>query len=209
VTFPYVLINNSTIQGFDYLLYNYFLNLQGYRNSNELVIVAIDDMSLQEIGRWPWSRRIHAVLLDRLTELDAGAVGFYIRFSEPGLNDTESANLIAQNLLSVLQQPISFRDASVFFTPCMGLSLWPTESEDGEGLLRDANIAVFSARLSHSDSVCVYLSQIAKEVQERSQLEQALIFAIELDEFEVYYHVNTSSNITGVGHGSGRAECQG
>jgi predicted signal transduction protein with EAL and GGDEF domain len=86
-----------------------------------------------------------------------------------GLNDTKSANLIAQNLLVVLQQPMSLEDTPGFFAPCMGLSLWPTGSEDGEGLLRDANMAVFRARLSHLDSVCVYSSQIAREVKERSQ----------------------------------------
>ncbi|MES9940423.1 MAG: EAL domain-containing protein [Candidatus Thiodiazotropha sp. 6PLUC2] len=104
-----------------------------------------------------------------------------------GLNDLESAHLIAKNLLAVLQQPMVYEGNSAFLGPSIGLSLWPTESQDGESLLRDANMAVFRARMQNTDSICLFSEQIAKEVKEGSQLEQALTYAIERSEFEVYY----------------------
>ena len=39
--------------------------------SGDVVIVAIDSQSLDQLGAWPWSRGIHARVLDRL--LAAGA----------------------------------------------------------------------------------------------------------------------------------------
>lgn len=46
----------------------------------DIVIVAIDDGSLDEIGHWPWRRQVHARLLDNLRM--ARAVGMDIVFNE-------------------------------------------------------------------------------------------------------------------------------
>ena len=51
--------------------------------SDDILIVAIDDRSLAEIGRWPWDRRELAKLLDRLTAGGAGAVLLDVFLSEP------------------------------------------------------------------------------------------------------------------------------
>jgi len=37
----------------------------------DVVIVAIDDASIAELGRWPWRRALHAALLDRLRSMGA------------------------------------------------------------------------------------------------------------------------------------------
>lgn len=39
--------------------------------SGEIVLVAIDDQSLREVGRWPWPRRRHAEIIDKLSQADA------------------------------------------------------------------------------------------------------------------------------------------
>jgi len=48
---------------------------------DDVVIIAIDEASLDEIGAWPWPRDIHAKLLGQLQQADA--VVFDIIFSEP------------------------------------------------------------------------------------------------------------------------------
>ncbi|MCZ8185585.1 MAG: adenylate/guanylate cyclase domain-containing protein [Beijerinckiaceae bacterium] len=48
-----------------------------------VVIVDIDDRSLQAIGQWPWSRGVLARLVDRLQEAGAATIGFDIMFPEP------------------------------------------------------------------------------------------------------------------------------
>lgn len=52
----------------------------------ETVIVAIDEKSLDELGRWPWSRDIQAKLVNKLTELGARVIAFDVMFSEPEIN---------------------------------------------------------------------------------------------------------------------------
>jgi predicted signal transduction protein with EAL and GGDEF domain len=77
---------------------------------------------------------------------------------------------IANNLLNILQEPLEFEQTQIFLIPRMGLSLWPHESPDGEALLRDASMALFSARIRHSTTICTYSIQVANEVEQRSQL---------------------------------------
>jgi CHASE2 domain-containing sensor protein/nitrogen-specific signal transduction histidine kinase len=66
---------------------------------DDVIIVAIDQDSLSQIGRWPWSRDVHARLLQRLKPEQPAAIGFDIIFAEPDqINpnaDTALANAIA------------------------------------------------------------------------------------------------------------------
>jgi len=48
--------------------------------SSDIVIVAIDDGSIEQIGYWPWRRALHAQLLDRLAQ--ARAVGLDVLLSD-------------------------------------------------------------------------------------------------------------------------------
>jgi adenylate cyclase len=55
-------------------------------SGGETVIVAIDEKSLSEIGRWPWPRTVMARLVDRLKAHGARVIGFDVIFSEPDGN---------------------------------------------------------------------------------------------------------------------------
>ena len=48
---------------------------------SEVVIAAIDEKSIDRIGRWPWSYRVQARLVDRLTAYGAAAIGYDVVFS--------------------------------------------------------------------------------------------------------------------------------
>ena len=50
--------------------------------SNEIIIIAIDDESLQKLGRWPWERNIHANLIDKIGEQKPILIGLDVNFSE-------------------------------------------------------------------------------------------------------------------------------
>ena len=48
-----------------------------------IAIVAIDDDSIREIGRWPWPRNILAEMITQLSEAGAKVIGLQIFLSEP------------------------------------------------------------------------------------------------------------------------------
>ena len=52
------------------------------RASDDIVVVAIDDASIQALGVWPWPRSLHANMIDALTEDGARVIGYDVTFSE-------------------------------------------------------------------------------------------------------------------------------
>ena len=54
--------------------------------SPDIVIVAIDDHSIEAIGRWPWRRALHAAAIERISEGQPRAIGMDIVFSEEDLD---------------------------------------------------------------------------------------------------------------------------
>ena len=56
---------------------------------DDIVILAIDDKSLQELGRWPWPRDYFAKVVDDLKQ--SSVIGIDISFFEPSEDDSELA----------------------------------------------------------------------------------------------------------------------
>ncbi|MBI3608631.1 MAG: adenylate/guanylate cyclase domain-containing protein [Nitrospirae bacterium] len=60
------------------------------RAGDALAIVAIDEKSLAEVGRWPWSRVEMARLVDALAEAKPRVIAFDILFSEPEVSPSRA-----------------------------------------------------------------------------------------------------------------------
>ncbi|HUE78018.1 MAG TPA: EAL domain-containing protein [Sphingomicrobium sp.] len=71
-------------------------SLHPHKASGEIVLVTIDDQTLHEIGRWPWPRRYHAELTDKLTAAGAKRIYFDVLF-ETRSDDFED-KLLARSL---------------------------------------------------------------------------------------------------------------
>ena len=63
-----------------------------------VVVVDIDEESLDQVGQWPWPRSDVARLVDKLTEMGAIAIGFDVVFAEP---DRLSPDKIAEDNASL------------------------------------------------------------------------------------------------------------
>jgi len=53
------------------------------RQPSQIVLVLIDDESLQKYGRWPWPRTLLAELNTKLAQAGASVIGIDILLSEP------------------------------------------------------------------------------------------------------------------------------
>lgn len=72
------------VEGLDFILTDGRFLMRGERKSlAPVALVTIDDRSIEEIGRWPWSREKIAQITDQLIQHGAKAVGYDIVFSEP------------------------------------------------------------------------------------------------------------------------------
>lgn len=80
----------------DHVLYDTAQRIQNRPVPDDVVLVTIDEQSLSDLGRWPWSRRTHAQLIDRLHAAGAKAIGFDVMFSEPQNEDPTADALLSQ-----------------------------------------------------------------------------------------------------------------
>lgn len=64
--------------------------------SDEVMIVSIDNRSIQSIGHWPWPRNVHGKLIAKLEESGAKVIGYDVTFAEKGLKDEEFFEIINQ-----------------------------------------------------------------------------------------------------------------
>ncbi|WP_312327558.1 CHASE2 domain-containing protein [Stenotrophomonas sp.] len=98
----------------DEAIFDTFVGSWEYPPDPRLLVVAIDDASLQQLGQWPWPRSTHARLLDRLTAAGSQRVALDLVLSEPdrqdSAQDAELAAAIRRNgnvVLPVLAAPAS------------------------------------------------------------------------------------------------------
>jgi len=90
------LLWNETLWHWDRLIYDGQLRLWSHPAPEDIVVIGIDDASLQSLGRWPWPRRVHAELVERLTQAEANAVVLDIIFAEPDQHDPAGDRLLAE-----------------------------------------------------------------------------------------------------------------
>ena len=62
------------------------------------VLVTIDEMSLAQVGRWPWDRAVHARLIEQLDGLGARAILYDLMLTEPDALRPGSDQLLAEAL---------------------------------------------------------------------------------------------------------------
>jgi CHASE2 domain-containing sensor protein len=75
--------SSPVIQSIERAAYDWGVRLSSRQPSDKIVVVAIDEPSIRNLGRWPWSRDIHASMSDILAESKAKVVANLVYFSEP------------------------------------------------------------------------------------------------------------------------------
>jgi CHASE2 domain-containing sensor protein/signal transduction histidine kinase len=74
----------------DWLYYDKTQNFSHLPPADDLVVIDIDDKSINKMGRWPWPRREHARLLDILSTVNTKAVIFDVMFPDIDTNEPQS-----------------------------------------------------------------------------------------------------------------------
>ena len=80
----------------DAVMYDATVRATPHTSDPRILIVAIDEASVRDLGRWPWARAQHAALLDRLTAARPAAVGYDVLFVDPSTDDAALAGALAR-----------------------------------------------------------------------------------------------------------------
>lgn len=98
IAFTMLIIKTGWLERWDLLAYDMQLQLWNEPAPSDIVIIAIDELSLKKLGRWPWPRSTHAKLINKLTHNNVRAIGLDVIFSEPSRDRPSDDIALAQSI---------------------------------------------------------------------------------------------------------------
>lgn len=112
----------DTIELLQYRYDDVKLSLQPYRKTKaNTALIAIDDASVEEIGRWPWSREVIHDITSEALKYGANNIAFDIVFSEPEREnpqaDKKFGKLVEENTDRIILGTASTSNISAKETP--------------------------------------------------------------------------------------------
>ena len=72
----------GSFQGLERYAYDFGVRSRDRTPSDRVAVIAIDDQSIQNLGRWPWPRSLHAALIDKLRAGGAKVIASTVFYSE-------------------------------------------------------------------------------------------------------------------------------
>ena len=94
---------------------------------------------------------------------------------------------VRHRLIRAVAEPALIQGQQVMVTPSMGVSLFPRDGDDIATLMRNADLAMYTAKARGRNDLAFYDAGMSRAVDNRTALEDELREALTRDEFEVHY----------------------
>jgi diguanylate cyclase (GGDEF)-like protein len=106
--------------------------------------------------------------------------------------DRDKAFRAAERLRAAIVVPTEIERAEVACGAAIGIALYPEDTTETSLLINDADLAMYRAKGSLTQSICFYEEAMDEAVRTRRRLTQGLREALDQDQFELYYQVQGS-----------------
>jgi diguanylate cyclase (GGDEF)-like protein/PAS domain S-box-containing protein len=105
----------------------------------------------------------------------------------PNLHEPRDAPLVANRVLEALAKPFDLKGHEAFVSASIGITIFPDDARDANGLLRNADTAMYRAKEQGKANFQFYTADLNREVKERLIVKNGLGKALERNEFSLYY----------------------
>jgi len=99
----------------------------------------------------------------------------------------DDAGRVAQKILDAFAKPFEVDGHELFVTASLGMTLYPFDDSDVDGLMKNADVAMYRAKDAGGNNYQFYASDMTVKTRERLKLENALRYAIERGELLLHY----------------------
>lgn len=171
-----------------------FIDLDHFKDVNDTLGHAAGDALLVEVAR-----RLCRAVRDKDLVARLGGDEFLIVIIADDIR-TE-VGLVSDRLMRTVAEPAIIHGHEVRVTPSMGVSLYPVDGDNIETLLRNADLAMYTAKDCGRNGMAFYDARMSDAVRNRMALEVELRHALEREQIKVYYQpiINVASGrIVGV-----------
>jgi diguanylate cyclase (GGDEF)-like protein len=157
-----------------------FVDLDGFKVVNDSMGHATGDRLLVLVAK-----RLQDALRASDTAARYGGDEFLVLLD--GIEEPDSPTKVAERLHAALAQPFQVDDLELVVGASIGIAVGGSGDQDADDLLRDADIAMYSAKSQRKGSHVIFDAEMRVKAVARLQLETALRRALEHRQFEVHY----------------------
>jgi len=138
------------------------------------------------------SHRIRQNIRDGDTAARLGGDEFTIVIEQ--FDDNAQVAIVAEHVLKSLNKSYQIDTHEVFVSASMGITFYPTDGEDVDTLLKNADSAMYLAKEEGRNSYHFYTEELNQRAHERLHLENSLRLALERDEFQLHFQPQIELN---------------
>ncbi|HKY90159.1 MAG TPA: PAS domain S-box protein [Nevskiaceae bacterium] len=153
----------------------FFVDLDRFKHINDSFGHEIGDVVLELAAK-----RLSAVLREADTVARLGGDEFVV--VAQGLRGLDDAEGLARKILEVFEDRFEIPEHDLRITPSVGVSLYPLDESDAEGLLRHADASMYQAKQSGPGQYRLYSVEVPPEKKRRLDLERGLHAAFALNQ---------------------------
>ena len=103
------------------------------------------------------------------------------------LTDPADAGQVATKMLQMLGAPYQLEGKELHSTPSIGISIFPTNGDDSDVLMKHADAAMYSAKEHGRNNFKFFSASMTEAASERMELERDLRHALQENQFELHY----------------------
>ena len=164
-----------------------FLDLDRFKIVNDTLGHHIGDLLLQEVAE-----RLKQNIRASDTVARLGGDEFVIIL--PDIHRARDVSKVARKVLESLNRAIVIDDNELYTTPSIGISLYPSDGKNVEGLMQSADTAMYTVKEAGKNNFQYFTQSMTQAAQQRAKLEKDLRIAIEQKEFELHYQPKIKTN---------------
>jgi len=157
-----------------------FIDMDRFKVVNDTLGHAVGDELLVEVAR-----RLHQAVRDSDIAARLGGDEFVVVLTE--VEGATATARVADKILRTLGQPYRIREHDLHSTPSIGLAFFPTDGDDVESLLKNADTAMYHAKAQGRNNVQFFTPAMNEIAMNRLRLDRELRVALEQGQFELHY----------------------
>ncbi len=157
-----------------------YLDLDRFKNVNDALGHDTGDRLLQAV-----SKRLLYCVRSQDTVARLGGDEFAVLL--PHVDGIQGSRSVAKKIIDNLNRSINIRGFHSTVTTSIGITLSPADSLQAEELMKNADLALYSAKGKGRNNFQFFTEEMNREVSRRLTVEQNLLEALNRDQFELHY----------------------